>query len=81
MTASTHHAYHEWSRNQWAGTDPIPDEPDAPRWNLAQWPGDQGKGGLSSRRDPADMAEGESGFSGFRHSPGGGSRWAPGYIR
>lgn len=29
--------------------------------------------------DPADMSESGAGFSGFRHNPGGGNRWAEGY--
>ncbi len=76
---STHRAYHEWSRYEWAGVDPIPAEPDVPRWNLAEWPGDLGDGQPEVLRNPADMAEGEVGISGFRHNPGGGSRWAQGY--
>ena len=81
MTANEHHTYREWSRYQWAGVDPVPDEPDVPRWTLAQWPGDFGRGESPVQRDTADMAEGDGGFSGFRHSPGGGNRWAQGYLR
>ena len=81
MTTRTQHNYHEWSRYQWAGVDPVPDEPDVPRWNLTEWPGDFGEGGTATRLDPADMPEGDVGISGFRHSPGGGNRWALGYAR
>lgn len=71
--------YHEWSRYQWASVDAVPDEPDVPRWNLAEWPGDQGTGGTPARQDPARLAASQTGISGFAHNPGGGSRWAQGY--
>lgn len=76
MTARLPTPYREWSRYQWAGVHPVPDEPDVPRWNLAEWVGDQGTGRPPRMVDPADMPEGEGGFSGFRHNPGGGRRWA-----
>ncbi len=79
MTARTPDAYREWSRYQWASVDPAPVERDVPRWNLVQWVGDTGAGRSPRRIDPAKMAEGAEGFSGFRHSPGGGRRWAEGY--
>ena len=50
-----------------------PDE--TPRWNKFQWVGDQGQGISTRWRQPAEMPEGEGGFSGFRHSPGG-QHWA-----
>ena len=77
---NTQHVYHEWSRYQWASTDPIPDEGDVPRWHLAQWPGDQGTMRSPVRQDPARMAASQTGISGFAHNPGGGSRWAEGYA-
>ena len=67
---NTQHVYHEWSRYQWASTDPIPDEGDVPRWHLAQWPGDQGTMRSPVRQDPARMAASQTGISGFAHNPG-----------
>lgn len=81
MTAKTPDTYHEWSRYQWAGVYPAPVEPDDPRWNLIEWVGDTGRGRPARQTDPADMLEGDAGFSGFRHNPGGGCRWAEGYRR
>jgi len=79
MHTNIHPPYREWSRYQWAGVNPVPDEPDVARWNLAQWQGDQGAGGPVPRVDPATLSAGDGGYSGFGHNPGGGSRWALGY--
>lgn len=81
MTTSRELNYREWGRYQWASVDPLPVEPDVPRWNLVEWVGDQGGGKSVRQIDPADMSEGGAGFSGFRHNPGGGDRWAEGYRR
>jgi hypothetical protein len=70
--------YQEWNRTEWAdgGADALAPHPDEPiRWNKFQWVGDQGQGTSTRWRQPADMPEGEGGFSGFRHSPGG-QHWA-----
>lgn len=79
MTNRTDVTYREWSRYQWAGGSPAPVEPDAPRWNLIEWVGATDRGRPTRPIHPAEMPEGQGGFSGFRHSPGGGSRWAEGY--
>ena len=78
MTATTPTTYHEWSRYQWAGVHPTPQEPDVPRWNLASWVGDGG-GRVTRPLDPATAPKGDGGYSGFGHNPGGGTRWAEGY--
>lgn len=80
MSVKTHQSYREWSRYQWASeTDPTPAEPDVPRWNLVEWVGDQGGARPHQPLQAADMFEGDTALSGFRHNPGGGSRWAEGY--
>lgn len=79
MTTQTPDSYREWGRHQWAGVDLVPVERDVPRWNLIQWVGDTGHGRQARPIDPADMQEGDAGFSGFRHNPGAGSHWADGY--
>jgi hypothetical protein len=79
MTATTVRPYREWSRYEWASVRPEPDERDVPRWNLAAWVGDQGRGATTRPIPPADAPPSEAGFSGFGHNPGGGSRWAEGY--
>lgn len=79
MTTARTHSYREWSRYQWASATPALDEPDVPRWNKVEWVGDPGGGASVRRIDPADMDESGAGFSGFRHNPGGGNRWAEGY--
>lgn len=79
MTTPRDHSYREWGRYQWASVAPAPEEQDVSRWNLVEWVGDQGGGSPARSIAPADMSEGDAGFSGFRHNPGGGSRWAEGY--
>lgn len=78
MNAQTHTSYREWSRYQWAGVYPIPADPEAPRWNLIEWVGDQGQGPAGPAIDPADALKSDSGFSGFGHNPSG-NHWAEGY--
>ena len=68
----------EWDRTQWAGggADERVTHPDeTPHWTKFQWVGDQGHGTPGRWRQPAEMPEGEGGFSGFRHNPGG-QHWA-----
>ena len=68
----------EWDRTQWSGGGadaPVPHPDEHPRWNKFQWVGEQGQGISTRWRQPAEMPEGEGGFSGFRHSPGG-QHWA-----
>lgn len=70
MNATTQHSYREWNRHQWADGYPVPDEPDSPRWNLFEWVGDTGRASPGRAVDPADMSEGDGGFSGLPPQPG-----------
>lgn len=79
MTAIKDPTYREWSRYDWASEEPPTDEVDVPRWNLVDWVGETADGKRVRPIDAASMAEGDEGFSGRRHNPGGGNRWAEGY--
>jgi hypothetical protein len=70
-----------WDRRQWAGEGAEVDsrgeakeahaEPGVePRWNKADWVGEDASGHRPARQSPEDMPEGESGLSGSRHNPG-----------
>jgi hypothetical protein len=73
--------YENWDRRQWASEDPARYRIGTPagrdvRWNKRQWVGDRGPRGRrveDARADmtaAADMPEGDSALSGFRHNPG-----------
>lgn len=67
--------YHDWVGQEWASEDPITAQEATAHWTKDQWVGDRGHG-LPLRRTAAQMLEGESGLSGFRHnSPA--THWAP----
>jgi hypothetical protein len=66
--------YQDWVAEEWAGEDPTRDSDTTPHWSKEQWVGDRGHG-LPLHIGAAQMLEGESGFSGFRHTPPA-SHWA-----
>lgn len=82
----------EWDREQWPGQnqpgrdqEALIEEDEAtgqvPRWNAHEFVG-EGQGGPDegpTGNDPT--VEGESGYSGHGHNPGGGERWGAGDKR
>ena len=66
----------EWSRYQWAGVYPIPDEDEPLRWSADEWVGDLGD---SARHESVAVFcpwETAGGFSGFG-CRGSVARWVP----
>ena len=68
--------YQEWAAEEWAGEDPTRSQDMRPRWTKYEWIGDQGRGTPREERTAAQMREGESGLSGFRHTTGS-AYWVP----
>ena len=62
--------YQEWVAEEWANEDPARDQDTSPHWTKDEWVGDQGQGTSAIHLTAAQMAEGERGLSGFRHTPG-----------
>ena len=76
MSGQQTRRYEDWVGEEWAGEDAARDPDTTPHWTKDEFVGDQGTGRTHRRIAAADMAEGDRGLSGYRHT-GPASHWAP----